>query len=96
VRPDELDGMEIEVSVLSPLEEIHGPEDVQVGRDGLYLVGHGARGVLLPQVATEYGWDAAEFIRRTAIKAGMDPARWKPARLFRFSAEVFSEESLGA
>ena len=94
VRADELDGMDIEISVLTPLEEIHGPEDVLIGRDGLYISEQGASGVLLPQVATEYGWDAAEFIRRTAIKAGIDPARCKSARLYRFAAEVFSEKSL--
>lgn len=94
VRADELDELEIEISVLTPLEEIHGPDDLVIGRDGLYLTAHGHSGVLLPQVATEQRWDAAEFIRRTAIKAGMDPARWKSARLFRFAAEVFSEKSL--
>ena len=94
VRADELGELEIEISVLTPLEQIHGPEDVVIGRDGLYLIGQTARGVLLPQVATENRWDAKEFIRRTAIKAGIDPGRWADAKLFRFAAEVFSEKSL--
>jgi AmmeMemoRadiSam system protein A len=84
VRPEELPGLDVEVSVLSPLRPIR-PEDVVVGRDGLVVRSDAGSGLLLPQVAVEWGMDAKEFVRRTWEKAGLRPGA--PAELFAFSVE---------
>jgi uncharacterized protein (TIGR00296 family) len=89
---DELPAVTIEISVLGPLVPIAGPADVVIGRDGLVVEGDGLRGLLLPQVAVRYGWDADTFVRETCRKAGLAAnACREGARLFRFEAEVFSE-----
>ena len=95
LSPAELDRIHIEISVLSPLHRIAGVEDVQVGRDGLVVELGRHRGLLLPQVATEYGWGAEEFLNNTARKAGLPPTAWHDpaAELYAFAAEVFSEDS---
>ena len=92
VSTAELPHLELEISALTPLELFSGPEDVVVGQHGIYLSTPTHRGVLLPQVASEHGWGAEEFLRQTAVKAGLPPAQWKSAQLYRFSAEVFSEK----
>lgn len=96
VHPDELHRVVIEVSVLGPLESCAGPEDIEVGRHGL-VVEHGAcRGLLLPQVAVEWGWDTYTFLAKTCIKAGLPPDAWRSeAALFTFEADVFSEADAG-
>jgi AmmeMemoRadiSam system protein A len=89
VQPDELDGLEVEVSVLSPFERVR-PGDVVPGRDGL-LVRRGPRmGVLLPQVATEHGWDRETFLRAVCLKAALPPQAWSDAgtELYAFQAQV--------
>jgi uncharacterized protein (TIGR00296 family) len=99
VRPGELDSIKVEVSLLTPPEEIEVeksvelPSKVSVGDDGLIVQRDGARGLLLPQVPVEWGWDAEEFLSQTCMKAGLSPDAWhKPGtRLFKFQAEVFSE-----
>lgn len=94
LTPAELDAVRIQISVLEPFERIHGPADIVVGEHGVYLTCGAAEGLLLPQVAAEYGWDAQEFVRRVCGKAGVEPEAWhRPeARLYRFRAEVFGEE----
>lgn len=92
VRAGELDGLSVEISVLSPLEPIR-PEKVEVGRHGL-LVGDGhRRGVLLPQVAVEQGWDRETFLARTCWKAGLPEDAWREpgVELLAFTAEVFGD-----
>ncbi len=92
VQSDEVASLEIEISVLSPLNPIR-PEEVEVGQHGL-LVRRGARvGLLLPQVATQYNWTRERFLSETCRKAGLDPEAWKEpgTRLEAFTAEVFSE-----
>jgi len=93
VSKDELEDITIEISVLSPLEPVDDPTTVQVGRDGLLIRWDGRSGLLLPQVPVEFGWDRVEFLRHTCRKAGLPPEawKWKDARLFRFTATVFSE-----
>jgi uncharacterized protein len=92
VTASELDVIEIEISVLGPLEPIAGPQDIQVGRDGLVVERGWQRGLLLPQVATEWGWVAQEFLEHTCQKAGLPRDAWKQgAKLWRFEAEVFGE-----
>lgn len=93
---EELATLAIEISVLSPLKMITA-EELEVGRHGLVVSYGGRRGLLLPQVPAEYGWDRVTFLAQTCIKAGLDPGAWKHgARLEAFSAEVFGEESLRA
>lgn len=93
VKKDELKNINIEISVIYPMIEIKNLEEIQVGRDGLYVEQGFFRGVLLPQVATEYGWNREEFLSHTCIKAGLPPNAWKDKgiRIFRFEADVFGE-----
>ncbi len=97
VREEEVAELEIEISVLSPLQEIV-PEQVEVGRHGLLVVCGNQRGLLLPQVATEYHWGRERFLEETCAKAGLERDAWRdPAtQLLAFTAEVFSESDLGA
>lgn len=90
---EELPGCDIEISVLTPPESIAGPEEIEIGRDGLILECRGRRGLLLPQVATEWGFDAETFIEEVSKKAGLAPEAWREpgAKLWTFRAEVFSE-----
>jgi AmmeMemoRadiSam system protein A len=93
LREDELADLEMEISILSPMQQIKNTEEIQVGRDGLYLEQGSRRGLLLPQVATEYGWDRLTFLKQTCVKAGLPPDAWeKPStRIFVFSAEILHE-----
>jgi AmmeMemoRadiSam system protein A len=87
----ELPELEIEISVLSQPAPIE-PEEVQVGRHGLIVTLGAARGLLLPQVPLEWGWDREQFLSETCHKAGLPPDAWKHgARLEGFTAEVFGE-----
>jgi uncharacterized protein len=92
VSPGELPEISIEVSVLGPLEEID-PFDasaIVIGRHGLVVERGRHRGLLLPQVATEWDWTREQFLRQTCLKAGLDGDAWqRGARVFRFEAEVF-------
>ena len=90
----ELARCRIEISVLGAPESVESPDDVVVGRDGLIVEGRGRRGLLLPQVATEWGFDGPRFVAETCRKAGLPADAWRdPAiRVWRFQAEVFGEE----
>ncbi|UCD64778.1 MAG: AmmeMemoRadiSam system protein B [Candidatus Zixiibacteriota bacterium] len=80
-----------EISVLSPLERVHDFEEIEVGRDGLMIKLDLHSGLLLPQVASEYGWNRTEFLEQTCLKAGLPKSSYKSkhAEVYRFSAEVF-------
>ncbi len=94
LRPEELEDLTIEVSVLSPLERIDDPLDFELGRHGIQLKRGGASGCFLPQVATETGWSKEEFLTQCAYgKAGLPPDAWKdPAsEVCRFTCEIISE-----
>lgn len=94
LEPEELDRASLEVSVLSPLQRITNVHEIQVGVHGLLLeLGH-ARGLLLPQVAVEYGWDRETFLENTARKAGLPRHAWKDpeAEIYIFAAEIIHEE----
>jgi AmmeMemoRadiSam system protein A len=88
----ELDGVAIEISVLSPLIEI-SLEQIEPGKHGLMVSQGGRRGVLLPQVAEQFGWTALRFLEETCVKAELERDAWKQAgtRVQGFTAEVFSE-----
>jgi AmmeMemoRadiSam system protein A len=95
VTPQELREIDVEISVLTPLEEVTDLESILVGRDGLMISQHGFRGLLLPQVATQYGWDRERFLAETCRKAGLPADAWKKgARIEKFSAQVFGEREM--
>ena len=84
--------VDLELSVLRAIEPVHDLDAVVIGRDGLIVESGRRRGLLLPQVALEWKWDAAEFAAQTCIKAGLPRDAWqKGAMLFKFEAEVFGE-----
>jgi len=90
VSPDELDSLEIEISVLSGFQEAKA-SDIQVGAHGLMVSRGNARGLLLPQVAVERNWTALQFLNETCRKAGLPPGAWNHgAKIEVFTAEVFS------
>ncbi len=91
----ELRGIAIEISVLGPLAPIRA-EDVVVGRHGLVVERSGRRGLLLPQVPLEWGWDRLAFLDHTCGKAGLPASSWQhpETRLLAFTAEVFGEDGV--
>lgn len=93
VERDELDLLHLEISVMGPIQVVQTVEEIVVGRDGLIISRGRYSGLLLPQVATEYGWDRDTFLSQTCLKAGLPPDAWRTAgsRIERFSAEVFGE-----
>ncbi len=93
LTPEEMERTTIEISVLTVPRPVGSPDEVEVGRHGI-IVGKGShRGLLLPQVPLEYGWDREEFLRHGCLKAGLPPNEWKKgARIEVFEARVFSEE----
>ncbi len=97
VTPDELMEIDIEISVLSPLKKVDDIEEIQVGHHGLMIEKGFRKGLLLPQVATEYGWDREAFLEHTCLKAGLPPDAWrKGAKIYLFSAEIFGERKHGS
>jgi AmmeMemoRadiSam system protein A len=92
VSAAELDRCVIEISVLGPITVVRDPGDIVVGRDGLIIEQGWRRGLLLPQVAVEHGWDRLTFLARTCGKAGLPPDAWqRGATISRFEAEVFDD-----
>lgn len=94
VTKEELDGLDIEISVLTPLRKIQDVNEIEVGKHGIYIVKGFRSGLLLPQVASEYGWDRITFLNETCRKAGLKPGDWKEkdADIYIFSADIFGEE----
>ncbi len=92
VRPEELAEIHIEVSVLTPLHPID-PAEVVIGRHGLVARRRGRTGLLLPQVAPEWGWDVPQFLAHTCKKAGLPPDAWRDpeCELLAFEAQIFDE-----
>jgi len=92
VTAEEAPRLKVEISVLSPLVPI-AAEDIEAGRHGLLVTLGSRRGLLLPQVAVEFGWDARTFLEETCHKAGLPPDAWeRGATIEAFMAEVFHEE----
>ena len=94
VTPAELAHLDIELSILGPLESISTLDHIEIGRHGLLVELGSRRGLLLPQVATEWKWNKETFVAETCRKAGLPPDAWKTgAQIWRFDAEVFGEET---
>ena len=92
VSPEELPGLHVEVSVLTPPVKLARLEELVAGRDGVILEHRGRRGVFLPQVWEETGWTRMEFLRELASqKAGLAPDAWQQAALFVFQDQIFEE-----
>jgi AmmeMemoRadiSam system protein B/AmmeMemoRadiSam system protein A len=88
---DELGSLTVEISVLSPLRRITSIEQVEVGRHGLVIAKDGRRGLLLPEVATERGWDRYQLADAVCWKAGLPAGCWRAgATMHTFTAIVFS------
>ncbi len=93
LAPEEFPEIEIEISVLTPFQQVKGPEDILIGRDGVILKKDGRSAVFLPQVAPEQGWNRDETLNHLARKAGLSSDDWKAddAQFLTFQAIVFSE-----
>jgi AmmeMemoRadiSam system protein A len=97
VTAAELDGIDIEISVLTPEREIHSIAEIEVGRHGVIVEQGYRRGLLLPQVATEQRWNRETFVAHTCRKAALPPDAWRQnARIFVFEAQVFGERNQSA
>ena len=85
----------IEISVLGAPRSIRGPDEIVIGRDGVRVESDGRRGILLPQVAPDAGWNAATLVAKTCEKAGLAEDAWQRAdvQLSAFSAQVFSDHT---
>jgi AmmeMemoRadiSam system protein A len=91
LRPEDVPTLEIEISVLSPLERTNDPLSLELGRHGIYLRRGGRSGCFLPQVATETGWSKEEFLSHCAAgKAGLEANAWRDPRteVYLFTAEI--------
>jgi len=88
---EEFDRVDIEISVLTPFKKISDIDEIEVGKHGLYMTKEFYSGILLPQVATEYGWDRITFLEHTCTKAGLPKNAWKEkdTEIYIFSADVF-------
>ena len=92
MKTEDLADFTLDISVLSPLEKASSVEEIQVGIHGIYIIKGNYRGVLLPQVATEYGWNRDEFLQHTCVKAGLPQDAWQGGcDIYIFSAQVFGE-----
>jgi len=92
VTVEEAPQLKVEISVLSPLVPI-AAEDIEAGRHGLVVTLGSRRGLLLPQVAVEFGWDAHTFLEEACHKAGLPPDAWERGAIIEaFTAEVFHDE----
>ena len=94
LQPEEMAELEIEISVLSPLERIENPLDIELGKHGIYVRRGGRSGCFLPQVATETGWSKEEFLSHCcAGKAGLPPDSWRDPKteVLVFTAEIIHE-----
>ena len=88
---EELENLEIEISVLSPMQQVTTPAEIEVGRHGLWIRQGTCQGILLPQVAETQGWDRIQFLNRTCAKAGLPEAAWQhpDTEIWTFSADIF-------
>jgi AmmeMemoRadiSam system protein A len=95
VSLDELSEIEIEISVVSPMETVKDIQQIEVGTHGLLISQKSKRGLLLPQVPVEHGWDRERFLREACRKAGLPLDEWKKEAVIEcFTAIVFRERGM--
>ena len=89
----EVKDIRIEISVLSSMKRVRDPAEIKVGQHGLYIAKGDNAGLLLPQVATSYGWSREEFLNQACLKAGLSPGAWKDkdTQTYLFAAQIFAE-----
>lgn len=99
VKKEELEDISLEITILTvpvPLDAkpSERPHKIEIGRHGLIVRGMGTSGLLLPQVATEYGWDPTTFLEHTCMKAGLSDHCWKneAVEFLTFEGQIFSEQ----
>jgi AmmeMemoRadiSam system protein A len=94
IAPEELAQIHIDITVLSPLEWVKDPFDLDLGKHGLYIAAGARCGVLLPQVATQYRWDIKTFLEQTCLKAGLKTNAWQESntRVSSFTALIIEEQ----
>ncbi len=96
LKSDEISSVDIEISVLTPLKKIRDIDELELGRDGIYIKKDGHSGTFLPQVAVSTGWSKKEFMGHCSRdKAGLGWDGWKDADLFTYQAIIFSEKEMG-
>jgi AmmeMemoRadiSam system protein B/AmmeMemoRadiSam system protein A len=96
LETDEFDDVEIEISLLTPLEEVKRAEEIVIGRDGVFLRKGDRGAIYLPHVATQEGWNRVQMLDRLCQKGGLPAGCWRHgAELHTFRAEVFSEGDSG-
>ncbi|MGA9751935.1 MAG: AmmeMemoRadiSam system protein A [Acidobacteriota bacterium] len=95
VSSSELQALSIEISALTVPEPMRAVEAIEVGRHGLIVSRGGRKGLLLPQVPVEWGWDKQTFLEQTCLKAGLPRGGWREpgTRIEWFEAEVWGEET---
>jgi AmmeMemoRadiSam system protein A len=93
LKPEEIQNLTFEISVLSPLKRVKDINEIEVGKHGLYIIHGFYSGLLLPQVALEYGWDRETFLKETCYKAGLPPDTWmdEETEIYIFSADYFGD-----
>ena len=96
LNESEFEEIEIEISILSPIDVCKDVEQITIGRHGLIMQRGMQSGLLLPQVAVDWKWNREQFLAQTCQKAGMEPDAWKdPAtNIFWFEAEKYSDTIL--
>ncbi len=95
VQADELGSLQIEISALTPMRRISSIDEIELGRDGIYIRKGDRSGTFLPQVATETGWTKEEFLSHCARdKAGLGWDGWKDAEIYVYQANVFGEKEM--
>lgn len=95
ISKSEIDEVDIEISVLTPMKKIYSIDEIQLGKHGIYIVKNGRAGTFLPQVASDTGWSLEEFLGHCARdKAGIGYTGWKDADIYIYEALVFSENEL--
>ncbi|MGH7496302.1 MAG: AmmeMemoRadiSam system protein A [bacterium] len=93
LQAEELPETQIEISLLYPMQTLHTPEALEIGKDGLMIRCGEKHGLLLPQVASRRNWDARTFLQHLCRKADLPPDAWQSpqAELYHFRAEIFSD-----
>ena len=93
LKPEEVNQLTLEISVLSPFKRVKDIKEVEVGKHGLYIVNGLRSGLLLPQVAIEYEWDRETFLKETCYKAGLPLNAWmdEETEIYIFSADYFGD-----